>query len=428
MKILSLTQRRQHGSVLMVTLFMVGLIGFFLYAYLYSARTQRILVARSQAWNAALGLAEAGAEEALAQLNPGAPSPTIDRSANGWGGPVGGLYGPMARTLTDGNYSVVINDDTWPIIYATGYVAVASIPATLARTIKVTTTNSPLFTVAMAAVYNIDLKGNNVGTDSFNSAISTLSSNGFYSPAYTSTNGDIASIQGLVNVGNANVNGSVLLGPTASDSLSKNGFITGGVSNDFNVDFESVVVPQTNWLPAISTNLTIDGISYQYVFPSLPLSTGVPAYYSISGLSGNVYIGTNQNVTLLLSGSASPNNIRVAGTGTNSGDLVLYMDGPSFTLGGNDSVDGGNAANLTYYGTTNNTQISFNGNASFTGTIYAPQADFKLGGGGINTYDFVGASVTRSVTMNGHFNFHYDENLLRAGPRKGFVAASWQEL
>jgi len=54
-------------------------------------------------------------------------------------------------------------------------------------------------------------------------------------------------------------------------------------------------------------------------------------------------------------------------------------------------------------------------NANFVGAIWAPQADFTLGGGGNNTYDFIGAVVTRSVKLNGHFNFHFDENLERIG-------------
>jgi len=33
-----------------------------------------------------------------------------------------------------------------------------------------------------------------------------------------------------------------------------------------------------------------------------------------------------------------------------------------------------------------------------------------------------------SVVMNGHFNFHYDENLKRIGPAVGFVVSSWKEL
>jgi hypothetical protein len=430
MKINPTGQYKTQGSTLMITLFMVCLLGFFVYAYLYLARAQRTLEARSQAWNSALALAEAGVEEALAQLNPGAPAPNVDRSANGWGAASGGLYGPVTRTFSNlGTYSVVVTTDPFPIIYSTGYVAVPYLSDTISRGIRVITTNTALLTAAMATQYNIDLKGNGVGTDSFNSAIPTLSSNGYYVASKASTNGDIASIAGIVNVGNGNVNGSVLLGPSATDTISKNGFVSGGVSNDFNVTFEDVVLPSSTWLPTPSTNLVINAITYNYVFPDLPISAGgVTTYYSISGLNGNLYVGTNQNVTVLITGNASPGTIRVAGTGTSAGKLSIYMDGTSFTLTGNDTVDGGNAANLSYFGTTNNTSITFSGNASFTGTIYAPEADFKLGGGGNNTYDFVGASVTKSVTMNGHFNFHFDENLLTAGPREGFVAHSWSEL
>jgi hypothetical protein len=42
--------------------------------------------------------------------------------------------------------------------------------------------------------------------------------------------------------------------------------------------------------------------------------------------------------------------------------------------------------------------------------------------------DLIGASVTGSVAMMGHFNFHYDERLGRiAGPIR-YRAASWNEL
>src|SRR5437868_697514 len=101
-----LTNGPEHASVLMVTLFMVGLLSFFIFSYLYLVRTQRTLVARSQAWNGAMAMAEAGVEEALAQLNPGAPAPVIDRTANGWGAAANGLYGPISRALTNtGSYS-----------------------------------------------------------------------------------------------------------------------------------------------------------------------------------------------------------------------------------------------------------------------------------------------------------------------------------
>src|SRR5262249_7939600 len=155
---------------------------------------------RSQGWNAALSLAEAGAEEALAHLNPGAPQPFIDRAGDGWGGPSGGLYGPVARTSSAGTYSVVCTDDKFPIIYSTGYVTIPALSATLSRTIRVTTTNAALHTAALAAKLNINFSGNGIMVNSFDSADPNLSSNGFYNASFTSTNGDVASIGGLVNV------------------------------------------------------------------------------------------------------------------------------------------------------------------------------------------------------------------------------------
>jgi len=418
--------RKEQGTILMVSLFISFLFGMFLYSYLNSVQDQKRTIARSHAWNSALTLAEGGVEEALAQLNPGAPQPVIDRTANGWGAASGGLYGPVSRTLSSGSYSVVYTTDTNPVIYATGYVTIPTLSATLTRVLRVGTSTAPLFSVAMGSRNGIDLKGNGINTDSFNSALAALSTGGKFDPSKTSTNGDIASIAGLVNVGNANVSGSLNLGPTATDTISKNGFVQGGVSQDFNVEFEDVVLPQnsSSWVPAVplASPTVINGISYQYVF------SGKGGDYTINNLSSSIYVASNTAVRLLLTGTAKPSNLEVDGSGVNSGKLTIYMDGPSFTLGGSVAVDGGSAANLNYYGTTNNTSVSLTGNASFTGTIYAPEADIKLGGGGNSTYDFVGSIIGNTVTMNGHFDFHFDENLLAAGPSRGFVATSWREL
>ncbi len=408
----------------MITLFIGCLFGLFLFYYLDLASSQRAIVARSQAWNSALGLAEAGVEEVLAHLNPGAGQGLINRGSEGWGGAAPGTYGPVTRTLDTGSYSVLFTDDPFPVIYSTGCVANASLPGTLTRVIRVTTTNAPLFSAAMAALLNIDFRGNGVNTDSFDSGNPSLSNDGRYDPTRTSTNGDVASVGGIINIGNGNINGDVLLGPTASDSINSQGTVSGSISNDFNVEFEDVVFPEmATWVPALPRNTTIDGVTYQYAFDS-----ALSGDYVIMNLNGGIYVGTNTHVRLKLMGNATVQQIRVAGMGPEAGSLVIYMLGTSFTLSGNSTVDGGLAANLSYYGSPQNTLITFQGNASFTGTIYAPEARFVLGGGGSSVYDFVGACVVKSVAMNGHFNFHFDEALLRDGPKRPYVAASWREL
>jgi hypothetical protein len=87
-----------------------------------------------------------------------------------------------------------------------------------------------------------------------------------------------------------------------------------------------------------------------------------------------------------------------------------------------------NAANFYLFGLPTCTDVSFGGNAAYTGVIYAPQADFHLGGGGNTTYDFVGASVSKTVHMNGHYRFHYDENLRRVGIGRGYIPTNWKEV
>src|SRR5204863_9788833 len=65
---------------------------------------------------------------------------------------------------------------------------------------------------AMLAKQQIDLKGNNIGTDSFNSTNSNYSINGKYDPAKSRDKGDVATNSGIVNSinsGNANLRGHV---------------------------------------------------------------------------------------------------------------------------------------------------------------------------------------------------------------------------
>ena len=80
-------RQADEGSVLLITVFTALIIGITLGSYLLMVRAQSVAVARSQAWNAALVMAQAGVEEALAALNQnaaGQPLQTPDLSAGGW--------------------------------------------------------------------------------------------------------------------------------------------------------------------------------------------------------------------------------------------------------------------------------------------------------------------------------------------------------
>src|SRR5512135_2992500 len=75
------TPRTSRGSVLLVSLGFAVIISVTLGSYLALIAGQHLTVARSQAWNTAIAVAEAGVEEALTQLHSVG---TNNLGANGW--------------------------------------------------------------------------------------------------------------------------------------------------------------------------------------------------------------------------------------------------------------------------------------------------------------------------------------------------------
>src|SRR5690606_1488851 len=108
--------------------------------------------------------------------------------------------------------------------------------------------------------------------------------------------------------------------------------------------------------------------------------------------------------------------------------LTVYVKN-SASLSGNGIMNlSADASRFSLIGLPTCTSISLSGNAAFTGTIYAPNADVALNGGGNNTYDCVGAIVCNTADFNGHFKFHYDEKLGRNGGKAQFRIAHWSEI
>ena len=145
--------------------------------------------------------------------------------------------------------------------------------------------------------------------------------------------------------------------------------------------------------------------------------------YQLNGLGGNILVLGNANLYV-------SSFCNVAGLTIEWGKhLNFYSSAPSVTLTGNSTANSdGTADSFAFWGTKTCTSITLNGNAGFTGTIYAPSANFVMNGGGNNTVDFIGASITKTTRLNGHFNFHYDEALQNHGPIRLFVVASWNEM
>ncbi|MBI4326560.1 MAG: hypothetical protein HY674_15040, partial [Chloroflexi bacterium] len=186
------------------------------------------------------------------------------------------------------------------------------------------------------------------------------------------------------------------------------------------------------------TGYTYQTITYTYNTTTTNSATSTDTYNYVLGsenyqltslsMSGQSKMLVTGNAVLYVTGDVS-----ITGQGQiiilPGASLKLYVGGATAQLAGNGVMNqNADATKFSYYGLPGNTSVQMTGNAAFTGTIYAPNADFHLGGGGNETYDCVGATVTKTVSMNGHFNFHYDEKLGRSGGATRFNVASWNEV
>jgi Tfp pilus assembly protein PilX len=446
---LQLRSHTQDGSSLAVTMIVCLVLGIMLAGYLNLTSTNHLLTSRSQKWNESIAVAEAGIEEALQEVN--VLNTTFTQTTNwpgttthnGWSQPSADVY-YSKKTFGDTYYESYVTNTfggTNVVITSTGYVPWyygandASHPSYIRRTVVITAKLDPLFPAALTSLTTVDLKGNNIKVDSYDSSNPTYSNNGSYpsnNVSKTKANGDVTAngdVINSVNVGNANIKGVLHVGPNATVAIGPNGSVgdkqwvesgsvgieSGYYLNDVNMLFPDATLPSVGWLPAIKSSTKIGGVTYDYVI-------NLAGDYTIDSFN-NIYISSN--VTARIRFDKSINNTSGQIYLASNANLQVYMNAPSFTV---KSVinENGNPASFMYYGLPTNTSLSYSGNDTFVGCIYAPEADLSLGGGGNNTYDFIGSVVAHSITLNGHFNVHYDE-YLKGYAWKGYTAINWRE-
>jgi hypothetical protein len=436
MKLLIHQRRQTEGSALMISIVITGIIGVSLVGYLDLVGHQQKMLTRAQYWNFALPAAEAGIEDALTHLHYYARGSNV--VGNGWEAKSdSGTYG-KSNALTGSRYSVTLtaSGNMRPVrIVSEGFIRLPPANNEIKRTIEVLASRFSLFPKGMVAKGQIDMSGNNVRTDSFDSENPFYSTGGQYDVNKAKDSGDVATNSGLinsVNVGNADIYGHVATGPGGSVAVGPNGAVgnfewhrfhdgiqPGWATDDMNVSFPDIDPPYSSGTAPSGDR--IDGVNYAYVL-------GRDNYYlNELSIAGQQVILVTNNAVLFVNGTLSMEGQSQIVIAPNA-SLKLYVNGPA-DIGGNGILNQNSyATNFFYYGCTNNTSLKLSGNAEFTGVIYAPQADFDLGGGGNNSYDFVGASVSKTVKMNGHYNFHYDEALGRYGATSEYLITSWREL
>jgi hypothetical protein len=148
----------------------------------------------------------------------------------------------------------------------------------VARAVQVKTTRSNLLIKGMVAKHTIDMNGQDISTDSFDSTDPAWSTLGRYDSTKTRANGDVATNEAITNAlssGNANIYGHVSTGPGGSVSVNVNGGVgeqswvashpgqiePGYLADNSNFTFPETSLPYTSGLNP-SNNLTITVTNY----------------------------------------------------------------------------------------------------------------------------------------------------------------------
>jgi hypothetical protein len=448
---MKLSQKRASGvtgSVLFVTIISAGILGLLLGSYLTLVQTHSLSLQRSQCWNTALVIAEGGVEEGMAHVNSGVDINNL--ATNTWVSLGSGIVGKT--NFLGSNYAVISIQtqpavtNISPVITATGYVPGPSSGKTLARTLQVNTrTKVSGIGGAIIMKGSINFSGTKVTVDSFDSSNTNYSTGGLYDPAKREDHGDItclstvsnavqileSQVYGIVHtepgvqpIVDASKNGTGSVGDLNWVNNNTKGIESGHAFQDANASISDVTLPNLAWIQPTKLQgqnaLKTNGVTFAYV-----LNNFNP--WQITDLSSSIYV-TQPNVVLYVSSTLS------LGSGTEiyiapGASLTMYVGAASASLGGQGIVNSsGVASAFTYNGLPSNTSLGIQANASFTGKIYAPEADITLGGGGSSPYDFSGQIVGSTFKLNGHYSVHYDENVGGPGTASGYAAISWNEL
>jgi hypothetical protein len=416
-----------HGGILLTAVVIGGVLLIALAAALSLSSSHNETTVRSGVWNKALVVAEAGVEEALAQLN----QTSRTWSGNGW--TLNGDQYSKQRWIGSDYYVVRIRfaNSLSAVIHSTASV---SLPARSNRLARAVLVNAKISSGLRGMVAKGKLVvSDSVRTDSYDSSNPAYSTGGLYDPAKARDNGDIGTISidpmSADISGGAQINGRIGTGTRAGLKIANPATVGSFAWTADNANAGKVQPGWHNadWVGAF-TNInfptaagtimpgsgTVGGAYYDYVL-------GTDKYWLGSlSLNGKIALVTG-NATLIID-----DTLDVSGSGgfriAPGARLTVYVR-KSATIGGNGILNGtGNPTNFTYYGGPDNSLVAYRGTADFIGTIYAPNATMDLKGAS----QFFGSSVSNEILLGGNFKYHYDE--AGTGGNMLYVVSSWDEL
>lgn len=421
--------KNSRGSVMVIAVVFAAIMALSVTSFLKLANSEARLASVAFYSNSSLNLAEAGVEKALYALN--------NEDWTGWN-VMGSQASMQTETLDLGNsvtgiiQARVLSLNNNPTVQAEGRMQLPGRPEVV-KQIEVQLTRRSLFSNGITTRRGVRFKGGNAYVDSYRSSLGLPSVTNRYdrgSVASTSVETD------AITLSNSTVYGRVATGGSWP-SVGPNGRIYGTdtpswlkvdperVALDFAADFPEPDVPSVTpdqYIPNISGTTTI-GIA----------GATTPQFIRVDSidLSGQSILRFQGPVVVYLTGSLSVGGkaeiIVDDGPGMNT-NVTFYVDG-NMSIGGNGTFNATNdPANLVIFGTNRNyQQFTLHGQGILQAAVYAPNAEVDLkGGGSIGAMN--GALVADRVTINGNYQFHYDEDLEDKFAESGYGMERWREL
>lgn len=340
MKLQPSNRNNEQGSVLIYAMVSCLIIAITLAAYMDLASAQHRSVVRTEAWNHAVPIAEAGVEEAMTQLHLNSTNMT----ANGWqvssngltlsnSVTLSGVQYYQQRTISGGRYIVAVSDASAPTIVSQAFTKSPINNTDIVRTVQISTAGGALFARGLVAKGDITWSGN-ILSDSFDSSDPAYSTGGRYDVSKRKDNGSVGSVAGTFSMGGGTIYGSAGIGPLGSFSdgggvvgdsfwiaAGNTGVQPGHFENDLNLSFPDVVPPFTTGTTPSGGFVT----NYTYLTNSTPV-TSIPYPYSYVGS----IVTNNPTSTTYPSGTTHPvvtnvvTSILVSGKGKKATTTTTY--------------------------------------------------------------------------------------------------------
>ncbi len=415
--------RRTEGSTLFTSLGLLCIVAIALGALVKGVQQESRMTERMIVWKAALPIAEAGVDEALAHLNS-----TFTLQTNGWTyDNASGTYRKQ-RILAEGHFEVAIATNTPPTIRSTGWVRAPLQTNYISRSVEVETKIRR--SAGIEVKEDIDCGSTGI-LDSFDSSDPNYSTDKQYDPAKAKDNCRLCTISGAkqaVDVGSRKVYGRIAMGAGGVPGIGNRGKVgstewinqgntsgkiePGRLSDNFTAKFPPVVAPFTSGLKPASGK--VGGVSYEYIFGtgdySVDKFTLVGFQKALVSGNARVYVSDTMSTT------ASATIVIEPGA-----KLELYCAAKSVSIGGQGFLNlAGTAETLQIFALPSVTTLSFQGSSDMIGVIYAPDSNVKVAGSSV----FIGHIKARSADVSGNSTFHADEAL----GTPIYVLASWKEL